>query len=258
VNALPDSPLVLDAVVFDLDDTLHDDALSLTNAARHVAQVCFEDPEVGARAAKAYVRVLEQFWVGLQGSAVTKSVTGMRARVWTEALEDFPGLPADHGERCAAVYDSYRREHFVLWDGVRELLTDLRARGSRLGLLTNGFTETHQEKIELLGLRSFFDTIIISDEVGMIKPDPRVFRLACERLGVAPEQATMVGDRFDKDVSGAQGIGMKTLWVNVRGELPHNEHVVPDVTVGSFSDADAALRRAMRASSRREILDDKI
>jgi putative hydrolase of the HAD superfamily len=248
VNALPDSPLALDAVVFDLDDTLHDDALSLNNAASHVGRTCFEDPELGARAAQAYVRALEQFWVGLKGSAVTSSVTGMRARVWTEALSDFPGLPADYGARCAAAYDRYRREHFVLWDGVRELLTDLRNRGSRLGLLTNGFTETHQEKIELLGLRPYFDTIIISDEVGMIKPDPNVFLLTCKRLSVDPQRTTMVGDRFDKDVAGAQAVGMKTLWVNVRGELPHNDHVVPDVTVGSFPEADAALRRAMQAS----------
>jgi putative hydrolase of the HAD superfamily len=247
VHAPPDGLLVLDAVVFDLDDTLHDDTLSHQEAARRVAATCFTDPRLGERVAEAYVSRLQRFWSGITGGAVTERVTGMRERVWREALEEVPGAAPELGARCAEAYERYLREHFVLWDGVRELLRDLRAHGSKLALLSNGFAETHREKIELLALDPFFDLSIVSDEVGMVKPEPRIFRLVSERLGVKPERMTMVGDRFEKDIAGAQTVGMRTLWVNVRGESPREGLAHPDVTVGSFREADLVLRAAMES-----------
>lgn len=249
MRASPGGLLVLDAVVFDLDDTLHDDTLSHQEAARHVAATCFDDPRLGERVAQAYVSRLQRFWSEITGGAVAQRVIGMRERVWREALEELPGAAPELGARCAEAYERYLREHFVLWEGVRELLRDLRARGSRLALLSNGFAETHREKIALLALDPFFDLSIVSDEVGMVKPEPRIFRLVSERLLVPPERTTMVGDRFEKDIAGAQGVGMRTLWVNVRGEAPHEGFALPDVTVGSFREADLVLRRAMQVFS---------
>jgi putative hydrolase of the HAD superfamily len=249
MHALPDGLLVLDAVVFDLDDTLHDDTLSLQEAARHVAATCFDDPRLGGQVAEAYVSRLQRFWDDITGGAVAERVTGLRERLWSSALRGVSGADPELGARCAEASERYRREHFVLWDGVRELLSDLRAHGSRLALLSNGFAETHREKIELLALDPFFDVSIVSDEVGMVKPEPRIFRLVSERLDVAPERTTMVGDRFEKDIEGAQGVGMRTLWVNVRGESRREGVTLPDVTVGSFREADLVLRRAMQTAT---------
>ena len=88
----------------------------------------------------------------------------------------------------------------------------------QLGILTNGFSETHREKIELLQIGEFFDAIFIADEVGMIKPDPLLFAHACTTLGSAPARSAMVGDRYERDVRGALEAGLYAVWLNIRDE----------------------------------------
>ena len=117
----------------------------------------------------------------------------------------------------------------------------LRARGLKLAMITNGMAETHRDKIAILKLEAAFDEIFIADEVGMIKPDVRLFELAAARLGVAPNECAMVGDRLERDVRGARDAGMFTVWMNVREETvpPAGPH--PDATVFSIVDVEAAL-----------------
>jgi putative hydrolase of the HAD superfamily len=97
-----------------------------------------------------------------------------------------------------------------------------------------------------LRLEDAFDEIFIADEVGLVKPDVRVFRLAAERLGVAPERCAMVGDRFDRDVRGAHDAGMFTLWMNVRNESVPPEGPVPDAIVSNIGQVEAALPLAKK------------
>jgi putative hydrolase of the HAD superfamily len=121
-------------------------------------------------------------------------------------------------DRAALAFNHYRKESLELFPGVLELLASLRGRGVALGLVTNGFAETHREKIVLLQVEQAFDEIIIADEVGMVKPDPRIFAHVCERLGVQAGMTVMVGDRYDRDILGAQAAGLQTVWLNMRDE----------------------------------------
>ena len=107
--------------------------------------------------------------------------------------------------------------------------------------MTNGFAETHREKIGLLRLETAFDEIFIADEVGMMKPDPRLFRLAAERLGVGARACAMVGDRFERDVTGAQAAGMYAVWMNVRGEQLPAGATAPDATVAGLAEVEGVL-----------------
>ncbi|MFH1469749.1 MAG: HAD-IA family hydrolase [Pseudomonadota bacterium] len=86
----------------------------------------------------------------------------------------------------------------------------LRAAGFRLGVVSNADTRT-RAIVEGLGLDALVDTVVISAEVGIEKPDPRIFHLACDRLGVAPAEAVHVGDSLGSDVRGARGAGL-TAW----------------------------------------------
>ena len=107
----------------------------------------------------------------------------------------------------------------------------------RLGLVTNGFSETHREKIALLQLGEFFDAIFIADEVGMLKPDPLLFAHACARLARHARGAAMVGDRYERDIRGAAEAGLFTVWLNVRGDpLPPGANPLPDATCASVAD----------------------
>jgi putative hydrolase of the HAD superfamily len=232
----------LEAVLFDLDDTLHDDTATYQRAAERVAEVVGAERGVSPAALlTAYIAQSDGFWKNLHVGQMGTPLVGLRATLWGNALRetglDDPAL----AERCGADYNRFRRDHLRLWPGALDLLGSLRARGYKLALVTNGFAETHREKLVLLELEDAFDEVFIADEVGMLKPDPRLFRLACERLGVEPAAAAMVGDRYERDVRGAHAAGLFAVWLNVRGERVPPGAPEPDATVERLDQVEGAL-----------------
>ncbi len=236
----------LDAVLFDLDDTLHDDTLAFRSAAEEVAREVATDHGVDARALKAaYVAQAEGFWKQLTADQVQQllltKLSSLRSRLWASALSSIGLDDPRLAERSAVNYNLYRKKYFALFPGALDLLTRLRAAGKRLGLLTNGVSETHKEKIALLELSECFDAIFLADETGMVKPDPRLFAHACEKLGRPPAATAMVGDRYDRDIAGAIEAGLFTIWVNVRNEPLPAGAAPPDSMVWSIAEVSALL-----------------
>jgi putative hydrolase of the HAD superfamily len=232
----------LAAVLFDLDDTLHDDTATYRRAAERVAQDVAAERGVDAAALlAAYVAQAESFWKNLSAEHLATPLVGVRAAMWRAALGTAGLDDAALAERCGAAYNRYRKEHLQIWPGALELLVALRERGLKLALVTNGFAETHREKIVLLQLEDAFDEVFIADEVGMLKPDPRLFALACERLGVPPAAAAMVGDRYERDIRGAGEVGLFTVWLNVRDETVPPGALQPDAIVSGIEDVERVL-----------------
>ena len=235
----------LAAVLFDLDDTLHDDTATYRGAAEHVAEEVARERGLDPTPLfEAYIQQADSFWKNLAPTDLGTHVFGLRASMWLAALRKAGVDDLALAERCAASYNAYRKEHLKLWPGALELLVALRGRGIKLGLVTNGFAETHREKLSILELEDAFDEVFIADEVGMIKPDPRLFRLACERLGATPESSAMVGDRYDRDIRGAHAVGLYTVWLNVRRETVPAGAPAPDAIVFRIDEVEAALALA--------------
>ncbi len=209
----------IEVVLFDLDDTLHDDTASFTQAAhRAAADVAAEHKIDAAALADAYIEEAFAFWGELTAAQLNRRVANIRQQLWAKALARLGIVDDGLAERCARAFNTYRREYLTVFPGVLELLRSLRDDGKRIGLVTNGFAETHHEKITLLKIRDFFDAIFVADEIGMVKPDPRLFTHACTVLGASPRESAMVGDRYERDILGAIEAGLFTIWVNVRGE----------------------------------------
>jgi putative hydrolase of the HAD superfamily len=235
----------LEVVLFDLDDTLHDDTRAFTSAAEEVAREIAVEHGVDALALKrAYVAEAEGFWHRLEPEQLRMRLSGIRLAMWNAALERVGIADSSLADRSASRYNEYRKKYFTVFPGAIELLRELRARGLRLGIVTNGFSETHREKIALLQIGEFFDAIFIADEVGMIKPDPLLFAHACTTLHSAPSRSAMVGDRYERDIRGALDAGLFAVWLNVRNEsLPPNAPP-PDATCTSIGEVAAILERA--------------
>jgi 2-haloalkanoic acid dehalogenase type II len=233
----------LEAVLFDLDDTLHDDTRTYRRAAEAVSAAVAASHGVAADLlVRGYVAEADRFWQTLSPAAFDKPLAGLRETMWAAALAS-TGLAPDPelAAYCGREYNRYRREFLELWPGALDLLVRLRARGLKLALITNGMSETHRDKIAILKLEDAFDEIFIADEIGLIKPDPRVFELAALRLGVAPHACAMVGDRLERDVRGASDIGMFTVWMNVRGETIPPGGPQPDAIVVALSEVEGVL-----------------
>ena len=98
--------------------------------------------------------------------------------------------------------------------GAEELLEALSARGLRLALICNtGRTPGNMLRVVLdrLGLSSYLTTLTFSDEIGLRKPHPEIFRQTLAALGVSPAEAAHVGDDVTTDVAGARGVGMRAI-----------------------------------------------
>jgi len=121
----------------------------------------------------------------------------------------------DDAERIAArVYDEFGSPHrWQAYPDVRPAFDRLRSRGLKLGLISN-WDRRLESLVEGLGLSEMLSTVISSAEVGLHKPDPRIFDLACERLGVAPEDAAHVGDHHYADIVGARAVGMLPVLID--------------------------------------------
>ena len=94
------------------------------------------------------------------------------------------------------------------------------------------------KRMEERGIRKYFDTVILSAEEGVAKPDSKIFLLALERAGLKPEEAAMVGDRLDNDILPAKALGMTTVWVRQGSFIDEKSYPenIADYTVGNISE----------------------
>jgi putative hydrolase of the HAD superfamily len=232
-----------DVVLFDLDDTLHDDTYAYQSAAEEVAREVAAEHGIDGFALKAaYIAEAEGFWMRLAGTDLKGKLSDLRASLWQSALESVgAGSDPTLAQRSAERYNAYRVKYYTLFPGAIELLRSLREREIKLGIVTNGFSETHRDKIALLRLTEFFDAIFLADEVGMVKPDPLLFAHACRKLGGTPSHAAMVGDRYERDIRGAAEAGLFSIWLNVRDEELPSGAAPPDATCSSIADVGRIL-----------------
>ena len=100
--------------------------------------------------------------------------------------------------------------------GAVETLLTLKARGLKIALVSNYDSRLHRVVAEL-GLRPFFDAVIVSSEAGWAKPSPRIYAEALAALGVEPREALMVGDRQKEDVAGATAADLRALLYDPHG-----------------------------------------
>ncbi|HYU56837.1 MAG TPA: HAD family hydrolase [Actinomycetota bacterium] len=115
----------------------------------------------------------------------------------------------------------------------------------RLGVLANQ-TGRIREVMRRDGIDRFFELWNVSAELGVEKPDPRIFRRALDDAGVPPGRAAMVGDRLDNDVRPAKAAGMRGVWL-LRGEAPDDptpeQLDEPDAVIRSLGELPDALER---------------
>lgn len=152
-----------------------------------------------------------------------------------ELRESGPLLPFLHSVRAAAGSDldvveflewriDLARHALVVDRETLEALDELRRRRYRLGLVSN-CTEDVPIVWPETGLASLFDVAVFSATAGFMKPDPRIYELACANLGVEPAECLFVGDGANDELRGAQGVGMTPVLIHTEGKEPIWESV---------------------------------
>lgn len=228
------------AVLFDLDDTLFDhrgcarDALSAVQRAHDVLR---EMPFAALE--RAHAGFLEE----LHGEVMLGRLPLEDARVERfRRLLLAAGADAtpDLTNALASMYlDTYRASRRAV-AGAAPLMSAIK-RHARIGIVSNNLLEEQQEKLHICGLDLFVDALIVSEQVQVSKPDPAIFRVALDRLGVEPSESVMIGDSWAADVEGARAAGIRAIWFNPNG-VPAPDVHVNVAQLQNFEPVDTVVR----------------
>ncbi len=234
----------LRAILFDLDGTLRHSVpdgfstfIEILTDLGHPLDA--EQRRAGERWTHFYWSIAPEMVADLEElGADTPAFWSRYARRQIEAL----GVGADP-ESLAADVNRLMAERYrpidCIPDDVRPTLTDLRARGLRLGLVSNR-GEPLAPVAEALGLADLLDLSLSAGETGLWKPEPEIFRIALSRLGVDAADAVYVGDNIHADVEGSRNAGLTPILIDPRGLYPEPDCPVI-TTIGQLPVALAQL-----------------
>ena len=216
------------AALFDLDDTLFDHRHCAREA---LAVVRRSDPVLAARDAaeleRLHARVLEVLHLEVLAGRMDLDAARIErfARLYRAIGHDVDEALA---ARAAGLYrNGYMASRRAI-SGAANLLTAVRARAAVV-VVSNNLLNEQRDKIRQCGLAPLVDILVVSEEVGVSKPDPAIFQAALERAGCRADEAVMVGDSWANDVEGARAAGIRPVWFNPDGAP------APDPAVGTIT-----------------------
>lgn len=222
---------VISAIFFDIDDTLWDRTAVLDaslDAARSASRL---SKQVSADEFRRRYEALAATYIP-------------RRQIFDEIARRY-GLTADSGVHMDEAYTQYQAGH--MWPYAHA--ADVVARAARrltTGIITNGPSESQREKIAILGLSRFIQHVVISSEVGVAKPNRRVFEHACAIAGAAPDQTAYVGNDVRLDIDGANEAGLVTVWANMHGGNAFGD-TEPDYEIHAWAELPPIMEDWMSA-----------
>lgn len=236
------------AILFDIDDTLYDQVVPFEKALKKIfpglTGVSSEDlfQRRSYHGEISFRKVLNQ--------EMTQEEM-YRYRV-QKPLAEF-GVTVSDEEAMAfqEAYEQSQRE-LELSETMEQLLNRCQESGVLLGIITNGPAKHQRHKADILGMNRWIpaEYTIVSGEVGIVKPDLRIFRLAEERMNLSGHEIWYVGDSFPNDMLGARTAGWRTIWLNRRRKaLPKTEEEggwQPDYEIHTDEELQAVMDKILQ------------
>ncbi len=216
-------------LLFDLDRTLFDfDASAVTALENTVRSLGFSyKPELQ----RLYANVNHQVWAEFEAGTLPQ------ADIKAERFRRF-GIAANldfDPEAAGENYLAYLAQGTALVDGALALMQTLHGNVT-LGAVTNGLKEVQRARIENSALAGMFEAIVVSDEVGIAKPDPAIFDIAFAQLNWPPKDAILyIGDSLGSDIQGGLNAGIDTCWYNPTNKV-HSGAPQPTHTVSTLAE----------------------
>lgn len=230
----------LRAVLFDLDDTLFS-TTAFARTARANAVRAMVDAGLGLPVdvvLRELYEVIAEF-----SSNYDHHFDKLLQRLRPEALEKHnPALIVAAG---VAAYHDTKFEELAPFDDVFPLLSGLRRAGMMCGIITHGWTSKQAEKLVRLGLVPYLDpgAVFISDQIGISKPNPKLYQLALGDLGLEPDEVMYVGDSPYHDVAPPNSLGIVTAWAKRAAKYEiEGTGITPTHTISSFDELASILR----------------
>lgn len=217
-------------ILFDADETLfHFDAFKGLNIMFSRFGIDFTRQDF-----MEYQKVNKPLWDDYQNGVINaEELQNIRFESWAEKLEVTT-------QTLNSAFLTAMADICAPLPGAKELLDSLKHK-AQLGIITNGFTDLQQIRLERTGFQDFFSTLVISEQVGIAKPDRGIFDYAFSKMGEPDkEEVLMVGDNPHSDILGGMNAGIHTCWLNHHGhEVP--EGIKPNYQVSSLNELNTLL-----------------
>jgi REG-2-like HAD superfamily hydrolase len=209
-----------EAVLFDAGDTLITADPPVHEVALTVANQSFPDlaPPLLLSALAAARAFFRKYYVNYSSQEENRLLADM-AQAMRTALRETADVDIDFLPFVKQVRDSIRYHPFP---DVLPTLRSLRKLGKTLAVVSN-WDPTLPTLLAELGLAEFFNFILPSAEVGVEKPDRRIFRLALQRLGLKSQEVVHIGDQYEADVVGARAVGIMPILLDRKGKVRHQD-----------------------------------
>jgi len=219
-------------IFFDADDTLfHFNAFKglALMFSRFEVQFTADDYTI-------YQQINKPLWVDYQTGKITaKQLQNQRFELWSAKLS----IPT---QQLNSAFLMAMADIATLLPGAKELLEYLSCR-AQLGIITNGFTELQKVRLEKLKVEHHFTMVVISEEVGVAKPDTAIFNHAFKPLDkVDKSEILMVGDNIHSDIQGGINAGIETCWINTKNS-DKPEYITPNYQITHLSELKAIVTK---------------
>jgi putative hydrolase of the HAD superfamily len=209
------------AIIFDLDNTILDRTHTFKNFINAFLQAYFDHLD---STQEIFERIILLDQDGYKD----------KIELFSELLEELPWKINPEMSQLLNYYNMEYVKNAILMDQAREVIQHIRKK-HKTGLITNGKTLIQYGKIDQLQLRDEFDLIIVSEEAGIKKPDPRIFEMALKKLNLRPDECIYIGDHPSNDIEGAANSGMNTIWMKVNQPWNNALKVKPLYTIDKLS-----------------------
>ena len=194
------------AVIFDLDQTLLDRTTSLKLFLNWQVNFLQLLPQ------HLKQRFIQRFIELDANGSVWKDL------VYRQLIEEF-NISKYSEQHLLEMYIYDFNKFCTAFNGVEATIEKLYKNGFKLGLISNGKTPFQEHNFQALGLSEYFSSVIVSEAVGLRKPNPEIFQLACQQLSVEPEQCLFIGDNEVADIQGALSVGMQTFLIDFEKKI---------------------------------------
>ena len=229
--------MTIELITFDLDDTLWDTAPVIASAEAILRQWLTDNaPNLGSVPVEHLFTIREQ--VLREEPGLKHRISALRRRVLFRALQDAGYDQWQASELADEAFETFlhARHQLQIFPEVQPTL-EILANHFALGVVTNGNADVRR-----LGLADYFKFALCAEDIGIAKPDARLFHEALQRGGATAQTAVHIGDHPGDDIAGAQQAGLRAIWFNPAGKTWDAEHV-PDAEIRSLTELPALLAR---------------
>jgi putative hydrolase of the HAD superfamily len=161
-----------------------------------------------------YDQINHRLWSDYEKGTISKET--LRGERFYQTLLRFGIDDKNFADKMGDEYLSEMPNQRILMPYAFEVLTILKERGARMALITNGFKEVQYWKLKNSGIDHFFEAVLISEEQGVHKPSPIIFKRALKAINGIKKQSIMVGDDFTNDIEGAMIFGIDQFYYNYK------------------------------------------